>query len=165
MAAHSGHWGMPILLDFPLKHGRKPPSIPDTTQFSGITQVLFGVPCATPGEPFHLGTYNEVHRGILPWSRVDGSNSLPFSSIFYTFTFRKTFEKRYPIVCWQECRETIRLSRTSAWNRRYVALVYLYSKSDLTISPPARIDSDFGIRRFQNENTSTHCLRLLSNPR
>ncbi|KAK7054396.1 hypothetical protein VNI00_003590 [Paramarasmius palmivorus] len=61
MAAHSGHWGMPVLLDFPLKHGRKPPSIPDTTQFSGITQVLFGVPCATPGEPFHLGTYNELY--------------------------------------------------------------------------------------------------------
>ncbi|ESK95715.1 serine threonine protein kinase [Moniliophthora roreri MCA 2997] len=52
---------MPLLLDFPLKHGRKPPSIPDTTQFSGVTQFLFGVPCATPGEPFRLGTYNELY--------------------------------------------------------------------------------------------------------
>ncbi|KAL0569674.1 hypothetical protein V5O48_012287 [Marasmius crinis-equi] len=52
---------MPFVLSFPPKHGRKPMSIPDTTQFSGVTLALFGVPCATPDEPLYVGPHNELY--------------------------------------------------------------------------------------------------------
>lgn len=54
-------WAMPVLLNCPLPEGRKPPTIPDTTQFSAITQVLFGVSSSTPDEAFRWGTYNELY--------------------------------------------------------------------------------------------------------
>lgn len=58
--AQKSDWGMPVVLDFPLREGRKRPSIPDTTQFSGVTQLLFGVSCTTPEEAYRWGIYNEV---------------------------------------------------------------------------------------------------------
>ncbi|KAK1233482.1 hypothetical protein PQX77_003378 [Marasmius sp. AFHP31] len=69
MAANSGQlFHMPYVLSFPPKHGRKPMSIPDTTQFTGVTQALFKVPCTTPEEPFYVGTHNELYllRLIVP---------------------------------------------------------------------------------------------------
>ncbi|THU98930.1 hypothetical protein K435DRAFT_517934 [Dendrothele bispora CBS 962.96] len=67
---------MPPVLHCPLRAGRKPTSIPDTTQFAGVTQSLFGVPCATPDEAYRLGAYNELYllhldvpehlRGTIP---------------------------------------------------------------------------------------------------
>lgn len=51
---------MPFLIHCPPEKGRKPTSIPDTTQFFRITEMLFGVPCATPEQAYYTGTYNEV---------------------------------------------------------------------------------------------------------
>ncbi|KAJ8081102.1 hypothetical protein PM082_017943 [Marasmius tenuissimus] len=62
MAANSGQlFHMPYEFRLPPKHGRKPTSIPDTTQFTIATQTLFGVPCATPEEPLYVGTHNELY--------------------------------------------------------------------------------------------------------
>lgn len=62
---------MPVLLSFPLPEGRKPPTIPDTTQFSVVTQFLFGVPSSTPEEAFRWGAYNEVsHSPSLYQSEI-----------------------------------------------------------------------------------------------
>ncbi|GAW09226.1 serine threonine protein kinase [Lentinula edodes] len=52
---------MPILLQYPSQQGRKSTSIPDTTQFSGVTRCLFGVPCATPDQAYHISKYNELY--------------------------------------------------------------------------------------------------------
>ncbi|KAE9391827.1 hypothetical protein BT96DRAFT_1023882 [Gymnopus androsaceus JB14] len=52
---------MPCLIHYPPQTGRKPTSIPDTTQFSFITEYLFGVPCATPEQAYYMGTYNELY--------------------------------------------------------------------------------------------------------
>lgn len=67
---------MPVLLNYPLPEGRKPPTIPDTTQFSAITQFLFGVPSSTPEEAFRWGTYNELYLLHLhiPPSRQNSVN-------------------------------------------------------------------------------------------
>ncbi|KAF5343343.1 hypothetical protein D9758_014186 [Tetrapyrgos nigripes] len=52
---------MPSVLHCPAQSGRKPTSIPDTTQFARVTQALFGVPCATPEEAYWSGSYNELY--------------------------------------------------------------------------------------------------------
>ncbi|KAK0201494.1 phosphotransferase enzyme family-domain-containing protein [Desarmillaria ectypa] len=54
-------WEFPFVLECPVPKGRKPTSIPDTTQFSRITECLFGVTCATPEEPYRWGFYNELY--------------------------------------------------------------------------------------------------------
>ncbi|KAJ3988357.1 hypothetical protein F5890DRAFT_1550581 [Lentinula detonsa] len=52
---------MPVLLQYPPQQGRKPTSIPDTTQFSSVTRRLFGVPCATPDQAYHISNHNELY--------------------------------------------------------------------------------------------------------
>lgn len=61
--AHSEEWPMPFVFNEKnchLRAGRKPPTIPDTTQFSRLTRTLFGVGCRTPEEAYRWGTYNEA---------------------------------------------------------------------------------------------------------